>query len=157
MRGYRRYLGLVSWRFSLGKMGRTSQVKGWKKPAGRGLVAGSLPKRQPVKTFSSLTFVASSLYSEWKKEHCFMMGWSFCVTHSFRSFWGISRVKVREAGDALLVRWWIAPEKDCWWNLATSQNLWEKQIQPSEKERTENCGGFKGAVSLLACNAELLE
>lgn len=67
------------------------------------------------------------------------------------------RARVREPADALLVRWRIAPEKDCRWNLAASQNLWEKQIQPAEEERTENCGGFKGAVALLSCNAELPE
>lgn len=79
------------------------------------------------------------------------------MTHSFRSIRGIPRVRVREPADALLVRWRIAPEKDCQCNLAASQNLWEKQIQPAEKERIANCGGFKGAVAQLSCNAELPE
>lgn len=86
-----------------------------------------------------------------------MTGWSFCVTHSFRSIGGIPCARVREPADALLVRRRIVPEKDCRLNLAASRNLWEKQIHPAEKERTEICGGFKGAVSLLSCNVELPE
>lgn len=86
-----------------------------------------------------------------------MMGWSFCVTPSFRSIGGIPRARVREPADALLVRWRIVPEKDCRLNLAASQNLWEKQIQPAEKEGTAICEGFKGVVSLLSCNIELPE
>lgn len=73
------------------------------------------------------------------------------MTYAFRATGGISRARVREPADPLLVRWRIASEKDCRQNLAASQNLREKQIQLAEKRK--NCG----AVALLSCNAELPE
>lgn len=45
VRGYRRCLGLMSWRCSLGKIDGRSQVEGWARPAGRGSAAGHESQR----------------------------------------------------------------------------------------------------------------
>lgn len=100
--GYGRDLGLESWRFSSGQIGGKPQVEGWVRLSGwssgmrasRVCCAARTAAHGPCqrcrcniseKAFPGLASVTSNPCSEGKKEYCFMMGWSFLVTHSFRS------------------------------------------------------------------------
>lgn len=90
VRGYRICLDLVSWRFSLGKVGGKSQAEGWTRGAqqlGVRASGGCLGARTAAygacqrggrsfseETFPSLASVACTLCSEGKKEYCFTMG-----------------------------------------------------------------------------------